>query len=138
MYFATDMTVYSVAVPIIPLYIRDTLHMSDYASGYMFAIYSVSLLIFTPIFGILTDNYGRRLPMLVFEIIGIYVTRMSMKGHAFTMSFFCSAWSGWTHCVDILVCNVFLISRFVGGTRYSGNFRISDLGSGVCMVSFTR
>lgn len=64
-----DMLIYGIAVPILPKIVERMPGWSGEASmdvGILFGSYALGLLIFTPIFGILSDKYQtRRTPMLV-------------------------------------------------------------------------
>ena len=68
-----DTTVYSVAVPILPFYVTKVLNLDESILGYLFSSYAGGVIIFTPIFGIVSDKIGRRLPML-FGLIWLAVS----------------------------------------------------------------
>jgi multidrug resistance protein len=59
-----DMLVYSIVVPVLPLYAKE-LGASTAAIGLLFAVYAVGLVLATPVLGMLSDRVGRRRPMLV-------------------------------------------------------------------------
>ena len=59
----TDTVVYSLVVPILPRY-ADSLGAGPGAIGFLFASYALALLVTLPLFGVLSDRVGRRLPML--------------------------------------------------------------------------
>jgi MFS transporter, DHA1 family, solute carrier family 18 (vesicular amine transporter), member 1/2 len=59
----TDMLVYGVLMPILPIYAA-TLGASQATIGVLFACYALALLAATPVFGVLSDRVGRRRPML--------------------------------------------------------------------------
>ncbi len=63
----TDMVIYGVIMPIIEQIIKKTgQKSSSWASSALVVIYALGLLLFTPIFGSLSDRYqNRRVPMLV-------------------------------------------------------------------------
>ena len=59
----TDALVYGVVVPVLPSYATG-LGLSQSSIGLLLAAYAGALLVGTPIFGWVSDRYGRRLPML--------------------------------------------------------------------------
>lgn len=59
----TDLLLYSLVVPILPGYAA-TLGVSQAAIGLLFGSYAVTLLVATPLFGVLSDRVGRRGPMV--------------------------------------------------------------------------
>lgn len=64
-----DILLYDVVVPFLPGYVRQW-GVSEAAIGLVFASYSLTVLVFTPIMGRLTDRVGRRRPIL-FGIAGL-------------------------------------------------------------------
>ncbi|WP_203361539.1 MFS transporter [Bacillus sp. REN10] len=60
----TDMIMYSLLVPITP-YIDETYQPSATMMGALFSTYAVGLLIATPFLGRLSDQIGRKIPMLL-------------------------------------------------------------------------
>lgn len=58
-----DVLLYDVIVPFLPGYVRRW-GVSDTTIGLIFASYSVTMLLLTPLMGWLTDRVGRRLPIL--------------------------------------------------------------------------
>lgn len=62
-----DLLVYSIIIPVIPLYIQQHFHTGSTIIGVIFAMFSVGLVLSTPIFGVLSDipSIGRRMPMLM-------------------------------------------------------------------------
>src|SRR5438874_8779154 len=59
----TDTVVYSMVVPILPRY-AESLGATPAAIGFLFASYAIALLVTLPVFGVVSDRVGRRLPML--------------------------------------------------------------------------
>lgn len=59
-----DMLLYSVIIPLTPYY-EETFKASPTLIGILFSSYSVTLLIFTPYFGNLTDRIGRKKPIII-------------------------------------------------------------------------
>ncbi|RIA99672.1 major facilitator superfamily domain-containing protein [Glomus cerebriforme] len=61
----TDMIVYGIVVPILPLIVRERLGRDSKSVGFLFGCYAIGLLSATPIFAVLSDKYRtRRIPML--------------------------------------------------------------------------
>ncbi|CAG8638180.1 3993_t:CDS:2 [Paraglomus brasilianum] len=62
----TDMVVYGIVVPILPLIVKERLELDSQAVGFLFGCYALGLLGATPFFAILSDRYHtRKLPMLL-------------------------------------------------------------------------
>ncbi|CAG8498348.1 9129_t:CDS:2 [Paraglomus occultum] len=62
----TDMVVYGIVVPILPLIVKERLELDSQAVGFLFGCYALGLLGATPFFAILSDRYQtRKLPMLL-------------------------------------------------------------------------
>ena len=64
-----DMLLYSLLIPIVP-YFTETLQPSSTMMGVLFSSYAVAMLIATPIFGPISDRFGRRI-MLLFGLLGL-------------------------------------------------------------------
>ncbi|HEX8951597.1 MAG TPA: MFS transporter [Polyangia bacterium] len=77
-----DLLGFGIVIPILPLY-AEKLHASDVQTGVLLAIYSVMQLIFSPIWGRLSDRAGRR-PVLLISILG---SCGSQLGYALAPSF---------------------------------------------------
>lgn len=60
----TDMLIYGMIVPILPRY-AETLGASQTEIGFLFGSYAITLLLATPILGMVSDKFGRRLPMIL-------------------------------------------------------------------------
>lgn len=60
----TDMLIYGIIVPILPSYAK-TLGATQTEIGFLFGSYAITLLLATPILGVVSDNIGRRLPMIL-------------------------------------------------------------------------
>ncbi|WP_257151736.1 MFS transporter [Bacillus pseudomycoides] len=60
----TDMLIYGMIVPILPRY-AETLGASQTEIGFLFGSYAITLLLATPILGVVSDKVGRRLPMIL-------------------------------------------------------------------------
>jgi MFS transporter, DHA1 family, tetracycline resistance protein len=77
-----DLLGFGIVIPILPLY-AEKLHATDIQTGFLLAIYSVMQLIFSPIWGRLSDRAGRR-PVLLISILG---SCGSQLGYALAPSF---------------------------------------------------
>ncbi len=65
-----DLVGFGIVIPVLPFYAEGTIfNATPRTVGLLFASYSVMQLIFSPILGRLSDNYGRR-PVLLISIIG--------------------------------------------------------------------
>ncbi|GET04257.1 MFS transporter [Rhizophagus clarus] len=61
----TDMIVYGIVVPILPLIVYEKLGRDSKSIGFLFGCYAIGLLSATPIFAVLSDKYRtRRIPMM--------------------------------------------------------------------------
>lgn len=61
----TDMVVYGIVLPILPLIVNERLKMGSTSIGFLFGCYAIGLLGATPIFAVLSDKYRtRKIPML--------------------------------------------------------------------------
>lgn len=76
-----DELLYSLIIPIIPFFTGE-LHISSTMTGFLFSSYAVASLIATPFFGKLTDQVGRRIPIL----IGLVLLAVSTFLFAFSHS----------------------------------------------------
>ncbi|CAG8592069.1 10836_t:CDS:2, partial [Cetraspora pellucida] len=62
----TDMIVYGIIVPILPLIVRERLGMDSMSTGILFGCYALGLLVSTPICAVISDKYHtRKLPMMI-------------------------------------------------------------------------
>lgn len=77
-----DLLGFGIVIPILPLY-AEKLHATDFQTGILLAIYSVMQLVFSPIWGRLSDRAGRR-PVLLISILG---SCGSQLGYALAPSF---------------------------------------------------
>jgi multidrug resistance protein len=77
-----DLLGFGIVIPILPLY-AEKLHARDVETGILLAVYSVMQLIFSPIWGRLSDRAGRR-PILLLSIFG---SAGSQLGYALAPSF---------------------------------------------------
>ena len=68
----TDMMVYGIIIPILPQILTD-MGRSKQDLGLLVASYAVGLLVFTPIFGILSDRYNARKAPMLCGLMGLAV-----------------------------------------------------------------
>ncbi|CAG8771670.1 23848_t:CDS:2, partial [Dentiscutata erythropus] len=62
----TDMLVYGIIVPILPLIVKERLGMDSTYTGLLFGCYALGLLVSTPICAVLSDRYHtRKIPMMI-------------------------------------------------------------------------
>ncbi|KAI8884218.1 MFS general substrate transporter [Backusella circina FSU 941] len=72
----TDMLVYGVVIPTLPILVIDRLHGDSAKVGFLFGIYAFGLLLATPVFAILSDRYqNRRYPMIL-GMFGLVVSTL--------------------------------------------------------------
>lgn len=71
----TDMAIYSVIVPILPQYATG-MGASQQTIGLMFASYALMLLAASPVFGIVSDRVGRKIPM-VLGLSGLFLSTLA-------------------------------------------------------------
>ncbi|KAF9205080.1 hypothetical protein BGZ49_004475 [Haplosporangium sp. Z 27] len=75
----TDMVVYGVVVPLLPIIVKERLGGSSSDVGLLFACYAVGLLASTPFFAIMSDKYqNRRIPMMV-GMLGLAVATVGFS-----------------------------------------------------------
>jgi multidrug resistance protein len=77
-----DLLGFGIVVPILPLY-AEKLHASDFQTAILMSIYSLMQLVFSPVWGRLSDRLGRR-PILLLSIFG---SAGSQLGYALAPSF---------------------------------------------------
>jgi multidrug resistance protein len=70
----TDMVIYSMIVPILPQY-ASVMGASQQTIGFMFASYALMLLVASPIFGVISDRVGRKMPM-VLGLAGLFLSTL--------------------------------------------------------------
>ncbi len=80
-----DVLSYSIIFPILPEYITEVYHLSPDYLGILFGSYAFGLLIFTPVFGFLSDYYQNRKVFMLFGYIGLILSSVFfMYGTNFT------------------------------------------------------
>lgn len=63
-----DLLGFGILIPILPVFAVKILHVDETAIGIVIALYSLTQFFFNPIFGKLSDKYGRR-PIIVFSLL---------------------------------------------------------------------
>jgi DHA1 family tetracycline resistance protein-like MFS transporter len=77
---------FGIIIPLLPFYAQ-TFHASPLVIGLLFAAYSLSQLVASPVLGDLSDRYGRR-PVLVFSLAGTVVSFVMLAmAHSIAMLF---------------------------------------------------
>jgi len=64
-----DLLGFGILIPILPIFSQTTLHMSESQIGLVAGIFSLMQFIFSPLWGRLSDIYGRK-PIIIFSLIG--------------------------------------------------------------------
>jgi multidrug resistance protein len=122
--FQTDSLVYSVVIPILPLFVTSTLHLDEQDVGFLFASYAGGLLVATPLFGLASDRFGRRAPML-FGLLGLAAATM---GFAFAQSY-------WQLVLARVAQGVSGAASFVVGlAMISDAFPVDEVGGALGLV----
>lgn len=63
-----DLLGFGILIPILPTFATTKLHMDETAIGIVLAVYSFMQFIFNPLFGKLSDKYGRK-PLITFSLL---------------------------------------------------------------------
>ncbi|CAO3587100.1 unnamed protein product [Absidia cylindrospora] len=73
----TDMLVYGVVIPCLPMLVINRLHGDSTMVGFLFGCYAFGLLLATPVFAILSDRYqNRRYPTMV-GMLGLVISTLA-------------------------------------------------------------
>ena len=68
-----DLLGFGIFIPLLPSFSINELHISELMIGFIVGIYSLMQFLFTPIWGSLSDRYGRK-PILVMSLIGSIIS----------------------------------------------------------------
>lgn len=64
-----DLLGFGIVIPLLPIFSQNELHMSETTIGLVTGIFSLMQFVFTPLWGRLSDIYGRK-PIIAFSLIG--------------------------------------------------------------------
>ncbi len=70
-----DLLGFGIIIPLLPSFSVNVLHINEFTIGIIAGIYSLMQFIFTPVWGFLSDRYGRK-PILVMSLIGSVVSNL--------------------------------------------------------------
>jgi DHA1 family tetracycline resistance protein-like MFS transporter len=70
-----DLLGFGIIIPLLPSFSVNVLHINEFTIGLIAGIYSLMQFIFTPVWGYLSDRYGRK-PILVMSLIGSVVSNL--------------------------------------------------------------
>ncbi|MCF8435475.1 MAG: MFS transporter [Ignavibacteriales bacterium] len=79
-----DLMGFGILIPILPSFSSKILGISDFSIGIVIAVYSLLQFLFNPIFGKISDKYGRR-PVILYSL---FLTSMSYIIFSFSTTFF--------------------------------------------------
>ena len=68
-----DLLGFGIVIPLLPSFSVNELHISETMIGFIAGIFSLMQFLFTPIWGSLSDRYGRK-PILVMSLLGSFVS----------------------------------------------------------------
>lgn len=70
-----DLLGFGIIIPLLPSFSVNVLHINEFMIGLIAGIYSLMQFLFTPVWGFLSDRYGRK-PILVMSLIGSVVSNL--------------------------------------------------------------
>ena len=70
-----DLLGFGIIIPLLPSFSVNVLHINEFTIGLIAGIYSLMQFLFTPVWGYLSDRYGRK-PILVMSLIGSVVSNL--------------------------------------------------------------
>lgn len=70
-----DLLGFGIIIPLLPSFSVNVLHINELTIGLIAGIYSLMQFLFTPVWGFLSDRYGRK-PILVMSLIGSVVSNL--------------------------------------------------------------
>lgn len=73
----TDMLVYGVVIPCLPLIVLERLKGDSTMVGFLFGCYAFGLLVSTPVFAILSDKYKNRRYPMIGGMLGLFISTMA-------------------------------------------------------------
>ncbi len=72
-----DLLGFGIFIPLLPSFSINELHISEFMIGFIVGIYSLMQFLFTPVWGSLSDRYGRK-PVLVMSLIGSIISYLML------------------------------------------------------------
>ncbi|KAL7752521.1 hypothetical protein RI367_002055 [Sorochytrium milnesiophthora] len=69
-----DMVVYAAVIPIFPSIVNEQLHMNTTHTGLLVGIYAAGLLLFTPIFGRISDKFNDKKYCMLVSLAGLVIS----------------------------------------------------------------
>lgn len=82
-----DLLGFGLLIPILPTFASKVIHVSDFAIGILFAVFSLVQFIFNPILGKLSDKYGRR-PMILISLSSTMISYLIFSvSHSYSLLF---------------------------------------------------
>lgn len=72
-----DLLGFGIFIPLLPSFSINELHISEFMIGFIVGIYSLMQFLFTPVWGSLSDRYGRK-PVLVMSLIGSVISYLML------------------------------------------------------------
>lgn len=70
-----DLLGFGIIIPLLPSFSVNVLHINEFTIGLIAGIYSLMQFVFTPVWGFLSDRYGRK-PILVMSLTGSVVSNL--------------------------------------------------------------
>ncbi|MDP4190853.1 MAG: MFS transporter [Bacteroidota bacterium] len=82
-----DLLGFGLLIPILPTFASKEIHVSDFAIGILFAVFSLVQFIFNPILGKLSDKFGRR-PLILISLSSTCISYIIFSfSHSYLMLF---------------------------------------------------
>lgn len=72
-----DLLGFGIIIPLMPSFSENVLHISESMIGFIAGIFSLMQFIFTPVWGSLSDRYGRK-PILIMSLFGSVVSNLML------------------------------------------------------------
>lgn len=72
-----DLLGFGIFIPLLPSFSINELHISEFMIGFIAGVFSLMQFLFTPVWGSLSDRYGRK-PVLVMSLIGSVISYLML------------------------------------------------------------